>query len=489
MQRKKWSRNVALAATTLMMFGSLSGCAGGKTVETAAPETKTEAVETKAGETTEAAETQTAKTTEAETQAGDTAKTDNSSDSDLADYSSTEEVTISLFTTQDHMKDSNYEKPMIEAFEKKYPNITVELQVVPDEQQVSLIQTKLATGEAPDIIRYTWVADDPFQLEKNFYNMNSEPWVARAKETEDLKVPEKGKKAENIYFFRHDLKIEGEGIVYNKAIFEKAGITKVPNNYDEFLAACEKIKAIGVTPFFMPGKDPWTIQIWQTAAMGDVIENVDTELMNDINSGKRSWSDSKEFIEINRQYANLVEQGYTNENILADDYNKAQEEFLNGNYAMIAAADFFMATINDQDPNLEMGIFPVPWRENASLGTGAGGGFFITKNSKHLTEARLFLDFLSQQEQLEAAQELKPYVQRFNDGPEGEMKPYQEEVLAYVEDGKTAIDSNTYFLVDNTELWRLYQDMLGGVLTPEDVASEWDVIFRQYMQDKGIEGF
>lgn len=477
MQMKKWNRKVVLAVA-LMTIGSLSGCANSRAEETETRQTKKEVEET------QVSETQAGEVTEAET-----AKTENANDSDLANYSSTEEVTISLFTTQDHMKDSNYEKPMIEAFEKKYPNITVELQVVPDEQQVSLIQTKLATGEAPDIIRYTWVADDPFQLEKNFYKMDSEPWVARAKETEDLKVPANGNKAENIYFFRHDLKIEGEGIVYNKKIFEEAGITEVPNNYDEFLAACEKIKAIGVTPFFLPGKDPWTIQIWQTAAMGDVIENVDPELMKDINSGKRNWSDSKEFIEINRQYVNLVEQGYTNENILADDYNKAQEEFLKGNYAMIAAADFFMATINDQDPNLEMGIFPVPWRESASLGTGAGGGFYITKNSKHLTEARLFIDFLSQPEQLATAQELKPYVQRYKDGPEGEMKPYQKEVLTYVEEDRTAIDSNTYFLVDNTELWRLYQDMLGGVLTPEEVASEWDVIFKQYMQDKGVDGF
>lgn len=31
--------------------------------------------------------------------------------------------------------------------------------------------------------------------------------------------------------------------------------------------------------------------------------------------------------------------------------------------------------------------------------------------------------------------------------------------------------------------------MLGGVLTPEEVASEWDSIFSQLMQDKGIDGF
>lgn len=202
-----------------------------------------------------------------------------------------------------------------------------------------------------------------------FYIMDSEPWVERAKETEDLIVPASGKR-EHIYMFRHDLKIEGEGIVYNKKIFKEAGIEELPNNYDEFLEACEKIKVIGVTPFFIPGKDSWTVQIWQTIAMGDVAENIDPELMNDINSGKRSWSDSEEFKEVNRQLLNIVEKGYANENVLADDYNKAQEEFLNGNFAMLAAVDSFMATILEQDPNMEVGIFPVPWRENASLGTG-----------------------------------------------------------------------------------------------------------------------
>lgn len=471
MRKAKWFKGTALLTAGILLAGALGGCSGGKEEEKAQtePEVKTEAEE------------------QTETDTQDT-ETEESSASDLENYSSDEEVTLTLYTTQDVMQDSNYIEPMVEAFEKAYPNITVELQVVPDDQQVSLLQTKLATGEAPDIVRYTWVVDDPFQLEKNFYIMDNEPWVERAKETEDLIVPASGKR-EHIYMFRHDLKIEGEGIVYNKKIFEEAGIEEVPNNYDEFIEACEKIKGIGKTPFFIPGKDSWTVQIWQTNVMGDVAENIDPEFINDVNSGKRSWSDCEEFIEANRQLLNLVEKGYTNENVLADDYNKAQEEFLNGDFAMLAAVDSFMATILDQDPSMEVGIFPVPWRENASLGTGAGGGYFVNKNSEHLLEARLFINFLSQPEQLELAQELKPYAQRFVDEPEGELEPYLQEVLEYVNEGRTAINANTYYLVDITELWRLYQDMLGGVLTPEEVASEWDSIFSQLMQDKGIDGF
>lgn len=37
-------------------------------------------------------------------------------------------------------------------------------------------------------------------------------------------------------------------IFYNKAIFEEAGVTEAPKTWEEFLAACEKIKAAGYVP-------------------------------------------------------------------------------------------------------------------------------------------------------------------------------------------------------------------------------------------------
>ena len=36
---------------------------------------------------------------------------------------------------------------------------------------------------------------------------------------------------------------------YNKDLFTKAGITSFPKTWDELFTACDKLKAIGVTPF------------------------------------------------------------------------------------------------------------------------------------------------------------------------------------------------------------------------------------------------
>src|SRR3954462_8492863 len=53
------------------------------------------------------------------------------------------------------------------------------------------------------------------------------------------------------------------GFWYNKDLFQKAGITTPPANWDEFLAALPKLKAAGVAPYAIAGKDKWpSMHLW-----------------------------------------------------------------------------------------------------------------------------------------------------------------------------------------------------------------------------------
>lgn len=49
---------------------------------------------------------------------------------------------------------------------------------------------------------------------------------------------------------------------YNKTVFEAAGVTETPKTFDEFFAACDKIKAAGTTPVAMAGGDTWPLLRW-----------------------------------------------------------------------------------------------------------------------------------------------------------------------------------------------------------------------------------
>ena len=53
------------------------------------------------------------------------------------------------------------------------------------------------------------------------------------------------------------------GFWYNKDLFQKAGITTPPATWDEYLAAIPKLKALGVAPLAIAGKDKWpSMHLW-----------------------------------------------------------------------------------------------------------------------------------------------------------------------------------------------------------------------------------
>ena len=52
--------------------------------------------------------------------------------------------------------------------------------------------------------------------------------------------------------------IEGYGYIYNKDIFKKAGISKVPETFSELKTAVEKLQNYGITPF-VSGYGTWWV--------------------------------------------------------------------------------------------------------------------------------------------------------------------------------------------------------------------------------------
>ena len=70
--------------------------------------------------------------------------------------------------------------------------------------------------------------------------------------------------ADGIYALPNELNVDA--IFYNKALFEKAGIEKVPETMDELYDAIDKLNAAGITPFGVGGKNTWV--------MGHIFNNI-----------------------------------------------------------------------------------------------------------------------------------------------------------------------------------------------------------------------
>ncbi|WJH29524.1 ABC transporter substrate-binding protein [Paenibacillus sp. CC-CFT742] len=393
-------------------------------------------------------------------------------------------VTLELAISKSSQDSAFIQQDILDEFEKQ-TNVRVNLQLIPAEQTTTVLQTKLAVDETPDIIQYNLAsAVTDLNLERNFEILDNEPWASRIVNKDVLSS------GGHLYSFHVSQDTGMQGIVYNKQIFEDLGLS-IPTNYDEFLAICEKIKASGITPVFMPYKDAWAANIWPAAAFADFAAKNDPTFFDDLNSNKKKWSDIPEFKTFLEQQYEVYTKGYTNTDVLSDSYDMAVGKFLNKEVAMMFMGDWLIEGVAEQDPSMELGVFPIPSSQDASLGASPlGGQLFIPKKSKHLEEAKQFLDFIASKEVAQKIVDSKGYVSNFSDVTTPELPAYKQDIVDnYITPKKTVLTTDAYMLVDRSELYRLLQDQFAGGLTPEEVLKAWDEKFSQLMQDKGVAGF
>lgn len=395
-----------------------------------------------------------------------------------------EKVTIELAISKSSQDSAFVAQSLLDEFEAK-TNIKVNLQLLPAEQTTTVLQTKLAVDETPDIVQYNLAsATTDLNLERNFEILDDEPWVSRLLNKEVLSA------YGHVYSFHVSQDTGMQGVVYNKDMFAELGI-EIPKTFDEFLAASEKIKASGVTPVFMPFKDAWAANIWPAAAFADFAAKNEPTLFEDLNANKKAWTDIPEFETFLEQQYQIYEMGYTNKDILSDSYDMSVGKFLNKEVAMMFMGDWLIQDIMNQDPSMNIGLFAIPSGDDAALGASPlGGQLFIPKKAKHMEEAKQFLNYIAEKEVAQKIVDEQKYVSIFSDVTTPELPAYKQEIVDnYITPKKTTLTTDAYMLVDRNELYRSLQDQFTGAKSPEQVLEAWNAKFAELMKDKGVEGF
>ncbi|MEK4249041.1 ABC transporter substrate-binding protein [Paenibacillus sp. FSL W7-1287] len=363
--------------------------------------------------------------------------------------------------------------------------IKINLQLIPAEQSTTVLQTKLAVNEVPDLIQYNLAsAVTDLNLERNFEILDNEPWVDRILNADVLSA------YGNIYSFHVSQDTGMQGVVYNKDIFEELNL-EIPTNYEEFLAVSEAIKASGITPVFMPYKDAWAANIWPAAAFADYAAKNDPTLFDDINANKKNWTDIPELEGILDQQYQIFKLGYTNADVLSDSYDMAVGKFLNKEVAMMFMGDWLIQNIESQDPEMNLGLFAIPYGEDPTIGASPlGGQLFIPKNSKHIAEAKQYLAFIASPEIAQKIVDEERYVSNLSDVTTPEQPAYKQEIIDnYITPKKVTLTMDAHTVVDQNEWYRNLQDHFTGSITPKEVLENWDVKFKDLMKAKGVEGF
>lgn len=146
---------------------------------------------------------------------------------------------------------------MVEKLEEE-ENIVIDFQVIPDDQFDNLLQMKINSNEAPDLIVYQFPQlYSQVNPEEHFLALDDCEWQSK------VLAPELSTYNGKSYGFVFEASNGFQAMVYNKTVFEENDI-EVPTTTEELYAAADKLKTAGITPFVL-ASDNWIPQIWMTS--------------------------------------------------------------------------------------------------------------------------------------------------------------------------------------------------------------------------------
>lgn len=283
-------------------------------------------------------------------------------------------------------------RTVVDGFSKE-TGIQIEL-VTPGADYETVMKTRMASGDMPDIfLTHGWsIARYKEYLEE----LGDEPWTEYLSDSvREVITDEEGK----LYVLCVTQGING--IEYNREVLEQAGVEAADiRTMDDFMEACGKIKAAGITPVFMGGKDDWM----SANLMGNFAPAYFTaegcaypgkEAMKD---GSFQWeTDGKAFF---NQIRDMVNNGYFNEDFVTADEVQGFEALANGKCAFLVGG-IAVDKITAYNGDAQIGTMPVPSTSESGKSqymVGEGSAFGIWKDSEYMDEAKQFLEYLARPE-------------------------------------------------------------------------------------------
>ena len=312
----------------------------------------------------------------------------------------TANVTLSYLVSQGWAPDA--EMALAKQFEQK-TGIKIDFQVIPSDQYFNVLKTKLNSGEGPDLFGGQSGKTDlvvNYDVEKNAVDLSGEPWA----KTEDAQVLDQSTVNGKVYGQTVWNTLGTTWVVnYNKDIFAKLNLS-VPTTFADLKSACEKIKATGVTPIYEPMADGWHQVLW-FAELGVQIETVAPGTADQLNANQTTFAKNPTALLLLQQYKDLYDSGCYGDNALSDAVADQTKMISSGKAAMSVANLTFDQTVKHDYPDFNtdsLGVFIIPLGDNQVLNVNpAGPTKFIWSGSKHIAEAKQFLNFLAQPDSLQ----------------------------------------------------------------------------------------
>jgi len=255
----------------------------------------------------------------------------------------------------------------------------------------TVLNSRVNSGDVPDVFMSSAYADN--KTYKDYvYDLTNQDFIKQISPTALQGVTVDGK------ITGYPFLVQSHSFIYNKAVFDKVGITQLPKTISELRAVAEKIQAAGIQPFATGFKEFWVLPqtAWQVLAPVAKKYGGFQSFADKLNDGSLTFSKIPEMKNV-FDLLDLIKQ-YGGPKPNESDFNDQTSSLATGKVAIIHQGNWAEDTIRKINPDVQLGFMPGPTDGNASdagIMFDSNQTIRIAKDGKHLQAALEWLRWLT----------------------------------------------------------------------------------------------
>nr|WP_308743003.1 extracellular solute-binding protein [uncultured Anaerocolumna sp.] len=387
-------------------------------------------------------------------------------------------ATIKFLTNRTDLVDTIF-ADYIKKFQKIYPGINIEYEAATDYFEditirlttdnwgdICMIPTTIDKNELPNL--FVSFGDKP-SLDKEYIMLNNFSYQDKV-----YGIPSTG---------------TAQGIVYNKKVFEKAGITEMPRTPDDFLAVLQKIKDnTDAIPMYSNFAANWTMTAWDAYIGGSATGDPDF-MNNGLVHGKNPFSKRDDMTGPYAVYYVLYEataRGLIEDDPTTTDWEGCKGMINNGEIGTMVLGSWAVTQMQEAGENGDdIGYMPFPitinGKQYATAGPDYNYGININSSEENKIASMLYIKWLTEESNFAYDQGGIP----IKVGAE-----YPDVLSAFdgvdlVIDNPAAPGEETFFNdinneseiglnVDNYHVSQVLEHALTGDMTLDEIVADWN---------------
>ncbi|WP_163194995.1 ABC transporter substrate-binding protein [Clostridium thermarum] len=273
-----------------------------------------------------------------------------------------------------------------EKFESQHPGTTINFEAVTDYQNT--LSTRMSTKDYGDVLMMPAnITKDKF---KDFYL----PLGTKEELSQKYNYLDNFEYEGTVYGIATGA--NAMGVVYNDKVLKDAGVTSIPTNHDEFMAALKAIKekTPGIIPLYTNYVADWSF--------GNYVNGSQTGISGDDDYMNKMIYSKSEFLPDSATYTALkwlhdaVKGGYVEDDPMTSDWEWSKQAMADNKIGFMVLGSWAvgqMKALSSTPENVKFMPYPARKDGKAYMSLGPDYGMGININTKNPELAKAFLEF------------------------------------------------------------------------------------------------